>query len=145
METFENRSKSDQIFEVLVLNKVSYGKYQNNVCWLLALILLTDGLQMAAPFQFCSRILKMSGKWIRNLEGPMRSILFLGMFFGVFLCYFFTYKLGRKTTLECSSIANFFLGDISVTLQGPLCFQYRPRKLQFLAGVCGAYSSYVSR
>jgi MFS transporter, putative metabolite:H+ symporter len=120
-------------FDDLINERIGYGRYQKIVCGLLSLILIADGMEMAA-LSILLPILTYEWEISHEVQTLLGSVLFLGMFLGSLLAGFITDHFGRKRTLEYSSLATFLLGIYSTTITNVYLFLFVRGAFGFLIG-----------
>ncbi len=120
-------------FEKIVEEKLPMGRYQYLLFILLALIFITDGIEMA-NLSLILPILKKEWDIRESLQGLLGSVLFFGLFLGSLLAGFSVDKIGRKKALEYISILQFVLGVYSSFLSNVYIFLLIRGLFGFLLG-----------
>lgn len=108
-------------FEEITEGRIGFGKYQYILLSLLGIIFLADGLEMSC-LSIIFPILKVEWNISESLQGLLGSVMFIGFFFGSLISAFITDKIGRKLILVYSSLIQFIIGIVSITINNVYFF-----------------------
>jgi MFS family permease len=96
-------------YEGITEKRITYGRYQYIVIFVLGLIFVSEGIELCA-LTLIMPILQVEWNIDTNLQGLLGTVLFIGFMFGSALSGLLIDRIGRKETLQYVSLMQFFIG-----------------------------------
>jgi putative MFS transporter len=96
-------------YETITEKRLTYGKYQYIVIFLLCLLFLAEGIELCA-LTLIMPVLQVEWNIDANFQGVLGTVLFIGFMIGSALSGLLIDKFGRKEALQYISLLQFIIG-----------------------------------